>query len=164
MQRNVAVVVILSIVTFGIYSLYWLYDTWRSTAESNGRQHSAKLVFGFALACWIVMLLALAAYMFASFATALNDIANGGQGDPPVRTLVLLLVSTVVMIIAGLAGTVLMLIMVYHATENTRIALERHGLQQALPPVAHVLLALFINVWIYVVVGLGQHELNKLHT
>lgn len=163
-QRNVAVCVILSIVTVGIYSLYWLYATWKETAEANGRSHSANVVFGFALTLWIIMLLALAAYMFASFATALNDIANGPNSEPPTRTIVLLFTSLGAMLVAGLAATVLMLIMVYHAMENSRLLLQSRGVQQSLPPIVHVLLALFVNVWIYVVVGLGQHELNKLHT
>ncbi len=149
----------LGIFTLGIYTLYWLYVTYRDTHEHLGRPHKAKLALTLAIIAFVLMWLALIVYFMAIFGlgmsgdnASVSGFAVGG-----------LIGSVVFMLVASFAAAGIQVWMMWGAARGTEMVLQRYGRKAEIPPLVHALVPIVLNLWVYVAMGLIQNDLNKLH-
>lgn len=90
-QRNIAMCIILSIVTCGIYSLYWFYQMTNDVASTNNKEYTTS--GGTAILLTIVTCGIYSFYWNYKMGKALDDVNMGRGRATQDRALVYLLLS-----------------------------------------------------------------------
>lgn len=90
-QRNIAVCIILSIVTCGIYGLYWFYSMTKEVASTNNREYTTS--GGTAILLTLVTCGIYSMYWSYKMGKALDDINISKGRNPENRSIVYLLLS-----------------------------------------------------------------------
>jgi hypothetical protein len=136
-KRSVAYIIIISLITFGIYFIYWLFSTGRELRELTGEeQPKVKYLI-------IVVILSVVAGIFRSITT------TQGLSGPGIGTVLTIAIGG----IATIAAIVFSII--YYWQYSKAVNKVSNGEKSA-----GLLMAMFIIFW-PVAMGMAQSELNK---
>ncbi len=155
--RDLVVTLLLAIFTFGVYTLYWLYVTYRDTHQHLGRAHQAKTALVLAIIGYVLMWFVMALYLVFTLGFAAT------QREPSVALFSGMIGMFAVLLIASLAVTAVQVWMMWGAARGAELVLQRYGRTPTMPPLVHALVPIVLNLWVYVAIGLVQSDLNKLH-
>ncbi len=154
-RRDILVAILLAIFTFGVYILYWLYTTYRDTHHAIGKPHKAVPALVLGIVSYALFIIAVVMYMVVSFTLA--------RGEPGPGQLAGVLGVFGFMMFAALAMTAAQIWLMVGAAFGAEKLLEMRGRKAAIPAIVHVLVPIFVSVWVYVAIGLIQNDLNQLH-
>lgn len=153
-HRDIVVVVLLSIFTFGIYALVWYLAQARELDAATGQQRSRALPIAL-IVVYCAWLLSLAAYLGTIFATILQDIRDGTQ-SAPLAVLGVAAAFAAISLAMGLLQAFVLWVLGERAAEVTRTM----GREPTVPPALHFL-SLAVNIWPVVGIACIQNDLNK---
>ncbi len=154
-RRDILVAILLAIFTFGVYILYWLYTTYRDTHQAIGKPHKAVPALVLGIVSYALFIIAFVLYLVVSFTLAVR------QAGP--EQLVGALSVFGFMMFAALAMTAAQIWLMVGAAFGAEKLLGARGRKPAIPAIVHVLVPIFVNLWVYVAIGLIQNDLNQLH-